>query len=370
MFDALAASVCKPVEISWPDLGAYLTNPPQYPSKHACPLLKLATFGTAYSEKGALRHDANVLSITGVEGDHDAQTMTPAEAAFLLSAAGIAAIVYTSASHTPATPRWRVLVPTSQPYAPSVHRELVGRLNRVLRGCFSNESFTLSQAYYFGQVAGVPYECHVVPGQPIDLVPGLVPLFPAFSGNDDGGFDLSDGPVDEWRGPTDDADLLRRALQSRSAASAFGSRASFADLWECNTEVLAKAFPDAKNLYNASEADAALVAHLAFWTGRHGERIHALMLQSKMVRDKWNRDDYLARTITRILNAPGDVLVDKPAEAPANIPAVAEDAPMQAPVTGQTFLSPLDQQNLFKGCVYVQDRHKVLVPEASEPRRE
>ena len=36
-----------------------------------------------------------------------------------------------------------------------------------------------------------------------------------------------DGPDPSWRGPTDDADLLRRAMQSRSARSAFGNGASF-----------------------------------------------------------------------------------------------------------------------------------------------
>lgn len=359
-FANLHAQACTPVELEWPQLAAYLAAPPEYPSKHDCPLLKLAGFGDKLSAKGSLRHDANVTAIYGVEGDHDAETMTPEEAINRLARAGVVAIVYTSASNMPEKPRWRALVPTSQPYRPEVHRELVGRLNAVLGGTLSGESFTLSQSFYFGRVTGIPYVCYSSPGNYLDLVP-IAPVFPQFQVNQLDDWSLSTEPCPEWRGPTDDADLLRRALQSRSAASAFGARASFADLWECNTEILSKAFPDDKNLYNASQADAALVAHLSFWTGRHGERIERLMRQSKLARDKWEREDYLPRTIAQILSQPGEVLVDKLPEPPAT-PQASHGAPMQAAVTGSTFLAAAAQVDLFNGCVYVQDQHKVLVP--------
>lgn len=186
--------------------------------------------------------------------------------------------------------------------------------------------------------------------------------FPA-SASANGDFTLTDAPVPEWRGPTDDDDLIRRALMSKSAASAFGGRASFAELWHADVDALAKSFPDhtGANAYNASAVDAALVSHLAFWTGKHGERIHRLMLQSKLVRDKWDREDYLPRTIAEILARPGDVLQDKLIEPPS-VPAAAENAPTQATITGQTFLGVDAQKALFAGCVYVTDRHKALVP--------
>ncbi len=177
----------------------------------------------------------------------------------------------------------------------------------------------------------------------------------------DGDFSLSDAPVPEWRGPEDDDDLIRRALMSRSASSVFGGRASFADLWEGNADALGTAYPDANRPYDASQADAALVSHLAFWTGRHGERIKRLMLRSGLVRDKWHREDYLPRTISEILARPGDVLTDRLPE-PASLPQAAAQAPTQADVTGQTFLGPDAQKTLFAGCVYVQDRHRVLTP--------
>lgn len=185
---------------------------------------------------------------------------------------------------------------------------------------------------------------------------------PGASSGTEGDFTLSDAPVPEWRGPTDDADLIRRALRSKSASNVFGGRASFADLWEANADALGAAYPDGGGRpYDASQADAALASHLAFWTGRHGERIKALMLQSALVRDKWHRDDYLPRTIAAILSQPGDVLQDKPMEEAA-LPQATEAAPAPSEVTGNTFLPPEAQKTLFAGCVYVQDQHRVLVP--------
>lgn len=362
IFESLHTAAGQAVSIEWADLCAYLAAPPEYATKHACPLLKLATFGNVPSPRsGILRHDANVTSVWGVEGDHDDETVTPMQAHAMLQAAGVQALVYTSPSHTPDKPRWRVLAPTSQAYAPALRRELAGRINAALGGCLRPESFALSQAFYFGRVASVVYDTYITTGQPVDLCGHLAPLLPAFEPAA-GADDLPNGPVPEWRGPTDDADLLRRALQSRSAASAFGNRASFADLWEANVEVLAKAFPDAANPYNASEADAALAAHLSFWTGRDAGRIERLMRQSALARPKWEREDYLPRTIGRITSAPGQVLQDNPPEPPASTPRAEAEAPRQRPVEGATILTPAQQVDLFNGCVYVSSHHKVLVP--------
>jgi len=359
IFNSLKAPTFTESELPWGTLCDYLTTPPEFPDKVSCPLLKLSCFGDKRSAKDSLRHDDNVLGIWGVEGDHDRGVMSVEQAGALLAVAGISAFIYTTASHTPTAPRWRVLIPTSQYYAPEVHRELVGRANAVLQGAFSPESFALSQAYYFGKVVGVAYESRRVDGQFIDLMP-ITPLFPSVTGNTSGDWTLTDTPVEEWCGPTDDDDLIRRALMSKSAASAFGGRASFADLWNADVEALSKSFPGADS-YDASSADAALVSHLAFWTGKHGERIRSLMLKSGLVRDKWDREDYLPRTISEICARPGDVLQDKPVEPPST-PQAVEGAPTQTTITGQTFLSTDAQRDLFAGCVYVTDHHKVLVP--------
>lgn len=120
-------------------------------------------------------------------------------------------------------------------------------------------------------------------------------------------------PCEEWRGPTDDEDLLRRAMGSKSAAAAFGGRASFADLWNNNGAALMHAYPAEGRMYDASQADAALAQHLAFWTGKDCERIRRLMDRSALARDKWEREDYLPRTILGAVARQFEVFVDEAA---------------------------------------------------------
>lgn len=170
----------------------------------------------------------------------------------------------------------------------------------------------------------------------------------------------TDEPCEEWNGNTDDDELIRRALRSGSAGSVFGKRARFADLWEADVSVLREAFPDENREYDASSADAALAQHLAFWTGKDCERIVRLMHKSKLVRDKWERDDYINRTVLGACSRQVEVLHDEP-------PAVAgaELVPADAAVTeipyGTSFLSGEQQAALFRNCVYVTDMHRVLV---------
>lgn len=184
------------------------------------------------------------------------------------------------------------------------------------------------------------------------------------------------GPCPGWSGPADDADLLRRAMQAKSARSVFGRGASFADLWHADTAVLAKAYPTSgEGAYDASSADAALAQHLAFWTGKDAERIERLMRQSKLVRGKWDRPDYIPDTIINACGMQGEVLCDPPpmpnptqvAQAAAASMASAASRDTSAPpcavgITGSTFLGAAEQIELFKGCVYILEQHKILIP--------
>ncbi|MGE0418518.1 MAG: AAA family ATPase [Acetobacteraceae bacterium] len=126
------------------------------PNKAALPWLKLALFGDTRTAKGSLRHNGNVLFISGIEGDYDGEAVQPAEAVCRLQAADLSALVYTSPSHTADRPRWRVLCPVSEWLLPSRHAALVARLNGLLGGVLARESFTLSQAYYYGRVGTAP----------------------------------------------------------------------------------------------------------------------------------------------------------------------------------------------------------------------
>lgn len=165
-------------DVTWPQVVAQCVAPPTYPSKQDCPLIKLATFGEQRTERGSLRHSANILTVSGVELDYDAGTVTPSDAAGLLALMGIEALVYTSPSHTSTAPRWRVLAPLSREYAPENRREFVGRINAALGGICAAESYVMVQSFYIGRVDGVEYECIPVEGQCVDLLVNLPAIYP------------------------------------------------------------------------------------------------------------------------------------------------------------------------------------------------
>lgn len=138
--------------------------------KARLPWLKLARFGDLRTAKGSLRHDGNVLAISGIEADYDGEVMSFDEARDLLEQQGLASLIYTSPSHTEDRPRWRVLCPLSREEPPQRRNHYLGRLNGLFRGVFSGESWTLSQSYYFGSVNRNPsHRVEVIDGQLIDL---------------------------------------------------------------------------------------------------------------------------------------------------------------------------------------------------------
>ena len=132
------------------------------------PLLKLATFGDARSDRGAIRHDGNLVAVHGVEVEHDAGTMTVEDAEAALQEWGVAGLIHTTPSHTAAAPRWRLLCPLAEPVAAGERRALVDRLDAVLGYALAPESGTASQAFYYGRVEGVPFDLRLVDGGPLD----------------------------------------------------------------------------------------------------------------------------------------------------------------------------------------------------------
>lgn len=100
-------------------------------------------------------------------------------------------------------------------------------------------------------------------------------------------------PRPDWSGPADDEQLLARMMASTSTAARLGNRASFAQLWSASSELEKFYGPD-----TASERDAALAAHLAFWTGCDAPRIERLMRRSALVRPKWDEHRTYLRELT------------------------------------------------------------------------
>jgi NrS-1 polymerase HBD domain/Family of unknown function (DUF5906) len=106
-------------------------------------------------------------------------------------------------------------------------------------------------------------------------------------------------PHPDWHGPTDDDALITIALKSRSIKAKLNpaaAKATFKQLWEADADILAKRFPAAGG-YNANQADQAIAGHLAFYTGNNWERIAGLMRRSGLNRPKFDRTDYIHRTV-------------------------------------------------------------------------
>ena len=166
----------------------------------------------------------------------------------------------------------------------------------------------------------------------------------------------SNAPVAEWSGSTDDEGLIEHALSVRiSAVGAFGVKSGFADLWNCNVPALAAAYPAPGRDYDASSADAALAQHLAYWTGKNCERIKRLMLRSGLARDKWDRSDYLMRTILFAVSRQTAVRHDRPTPA-------TEVATGTTPNITDPYLLPEMQRVLFDKCCYIADSNKIQLP--------
>lgn len=206
----------------------------------------------------------------------------------------------------------------------------------------------------------------------VDCTAALAPLvdayFPAKAATK--GQEWTEEAVEGSTPPETDEELIERALKSGGASAVFGNKTTFAALWEGDEDELAKAYADENRAYDASSADAALAQHLAFWTGNNCERIKSLMWQSGLVRDKWQREDYLIRTITRAASLQETFYTGGKRQADEDrvkieaagdpLGNVANGTPEL--LAGYQFLGATQQIEHFKGCVYVQSLHRVLTP--------
>lgn len=171
-------------------------------------------------------------------------------------------------------------------------------------------------------------------------------------------------PVAEWNGIKDDDKLIAKALAAKSASSIFSDKSTFAGLWTGDETELANAYAADGRTYDGSSADAALAQHLAFWTGNDCERILRLMWKSGLVRDKWNRPDYLIRTITRAVSMQTKVYTAGKRKEPQRVAVEPAAAPLANPeiMDCYQFLGATQQIEHFTGCVYIQDMHRVFTP--------
>jgi P4 family phage/plasmid primase-like protien len=183
--DTTGATKVERSDVPWSELVSKVQNAASYSTKMECPLISLAEYGDESTEKDSLRHAANIRRVFGVELDYDDEAMSLDEAADRLRAANIEACLYTSASHKPDAPHWRVLAPLENPASPDQRAGFVGRLNRILGGVASRESFALSQSFFIGKVDGAEYKTAVTGGRCVDEAVDIEPLLFVSNGNDD-----------------------------------------------------------------------------------------------------------------------------------------------------------------------------------------
>jgi hypothetical protein len=140
--------------------------------------LKGAIFGRFKSNRGSYRTNINVNLLTAVMAEYDKpqngveKAISFDEAVTIIKKARLRALLYTSPSHKEGKPRWRIIFPLSVYIDnPKVrHEVLVAMINGLFNSQIAPESFTLSQAYYFGSVNNNPdHRCEIVDGDFLDL---------------------------------------------------------------------------------------------------------------------------------------------------------------------------------------------------------
>jgi len=169
--------------------------------------------------------------------------------------------------------------------------------------------------------------------------------------------DLPDGRDEAYTGPEDDEELIGMMLRASSATTAFGGGVTIRDLWKANAEKLATKYPDPERPFDHSAADAALMGHLAFWTGKDMPRMDRLFRRSALMRDKFEkRADYRRDTIQNAAR-----MCNRVYDRPRPSPPPTQDGD----VSNEVFLTVPEMKDFFRGCIYVRDQHKVLIPDGA-----
>ena len=195
----------------------------------------------------------------------------------------------------------------------------------------------------------------------LDWTQRLLQIVPQRPAQVDGAAMIS-GPVPEYTGPQDDGELIRKMTASRGSIGAqFGTKASAKDLWTGDAANLSQIFRSPSgDVYDRSSADAALMAHLAFWTGKDSARMDRLFRLSGLMRPKYEtRKDYRENTIgnaVRQCKKVYDVVKEN------NRAIVEGNAPGGGIASGGEFLTIGEMIDHFAGCVYVRDAHRVMIP--------
>lgn len=139
IFENLEASKGELTEIPFSRFKKALTQRMGVTNKKSLPLFVCSEFGSEVTDKGSVRFDGNVRSVSAVVLDYDEGKCSMVDAAEGLAEAGLLSVVVTTASWTSGKPRWRAVVALDDPVVGSpgelkvVRRKMVEEVTRVLR---------------------------------------------------------------------------------------------------------------------------------------------------------------------------------------------------------------------------------------------
>lgn len=166
-------------QMAWHDFAHDIRHhATEFKEKQACPLISLTEYGDNVSMNGSFRHMDNAIAVHGIEGDYDAGEISPEAAYARMIELRLKALIVTTPSHTPAVPRWRVLMPLAAPVAVDARRGLVERLNGAFGGTLAPESATATQCFYIGKVyaTAIHYRVYESYGRRIDEAHEIAPI--------------------------------------------------------------------------------------------------------------------------------------------------------------------------------------------------
>jgi hypothetical protein len=155
------------------DLTLDIACPSTHKSKDTLPAFM------PYKLKDDLRSDTKAGFKQAVEGcsaiviDYDQGLMPMSEAVEKMEEHKLSAMFYTTASYTPDKPRYRIILPTTNPIDVKLKRELTGQVNTILGGVLGSDSFDV-RLLYFGKVEGVEYDYRFTQGDNIDVAESLI----------------------------------------------------------------------------------------------------------------------------------------------------------------------------------------------------
>lgn len=240
---------------------------------------------------GAQRSYANLVASHAVPLDLDLGQYAWTADDIRARLAGLSFIAWTSYSHTPERPRWRIVVPAAGPMTREQHYTAWGELAHLFLNDAGQSSKDATRLNYLPGTCLQPDDAQFIHGQG---VPYTVPEG-TISTVSPAGDDLTDEPLPGYSGPTDDETLLSYMLTNRrNAEDAFGGGPTrFEALWTADAAALAVKWPPIEDdqQFEHTRADAALANELAYYTGSHGSRMLDLFMRSALAqRDRFRED--------------------------------------------------------------------------------